>query len=311
MGIGSDNLVAVGTDPVSGALDPIKLKHALYQAKNEGKSPFFVGATSGSTVLGAFDPLDEIASVVQEFNQTTSSSVWLHVDGAWGGAALLSRNERPSLAGVDQMDSFSTNPHKIVGAPLQCACFITKHEGLLRNANGTNAAYLFQPDKENTEMDFGDKTIQCGRKVDTLKLWLMWKSLGDVGLERRVDKMYSLARYMAQQVNSITDKEGRRCFAMVVPTSVTNVVFYFIPPSLRSSNTSDPLSEINLDQLASVAPKIKSQSQRAGKALIGFQPVKQYPNCWRMVFAGAKEDMMTNETVDEILADIMEFGEDL
>jgi hypothetical protein len=73
-------------------------------------------------------------------------------------------------------------------------------------ANGTAAAYLFQPDKENTEMDFGDKTIQCGRKVDTFKFWLMWKALGDSGLERRVDKLCSLAEYMTEQINTIKDE---------------------------------------------------------------------------------------------------------
>lgn len=251
MGLGSDNLVVVGTDEVTGAMKPELLRAALFKAHEEGSAPFFVGASSGTTVLGAFDPLDEIAQVVSEFNQSTSSSVWLHVDGAWGGATLLSKKHRHLLKGIELVDSYSTNPHKVIGAPLQCACFITKHQNMLREANGTNAAYLFQPDKENTEMDFGDKTIQCGRKVDTFKLWLMWKSLGDAGLERRVDKLCDLAEYMSQRISSIKDEQGRRCFSMVVPRSMTNVVFYFIPPRLRT-DASDPLAGMDLALLKPV-----------------------------------------------------------
>lgn len=130
MGLGSDNLIAVGSDE-GGGLDPEKLRVALMKAHEDGKAPFFVGASSGTTVLGSFDPLDELAQVVQEFNEMTSSSVWLHVDGAWGGATLLSRKQRHLMKGIEQVDSYSTNPHKVLGAPLQCAFFITKHENML------------------------------------------------------------------------------------------------------------------------------------------------------------------------------------
>jgi glutamate/tyrosine decarboxylase-like PLP-dependent enzyme len=132
LGLGSDNLVAVGTDPITGAMDPEMLRTALFKAKEEGRVPFFVGATSGSTVIGAFDRLDAIAQVVREFNEQTSSSVWLHVDGSWGGATLLSAKHKYLMKGVELTDSYSTNPHKLIGAPLQCAFFITKHNGLLR-----------------------------------------------------------------------------------------------------------------------------------------------------------------------------------
>jgi hypothetical protein len=119
--------------------------------------------------------------------------VWLHIDGAWGGAAVFNQHQRSTLmGGAEQADSFCWNPHKAMGAPLQCAQFISRHPGLLQQTNGegivfacvcvgyaslflfififlspkgTNASYLFQPDKENTEMDTGDKTFQCGRKV--------------------------------------------------------------------------------------------------------------------------------------------------
>ena len=82
----------------------------------------------------------------------------MHVDGAWGGSAILSKVQRPRVAGAERADSFSWNPHKMMGATLQCCAFITRHVGLLLNANGANAAYLFQPDKEYRELDYGNNT---------------------------------------------------------------------------------------------------------------------------------------------------------
>ena len=59
--------------------------------------------------------------------------------------------------------------------PLQCSVFLTRHAAILRRANASGAAYLFQPDKLHAEYDLGDKTIQCGRRPDAFKLWLAWK----------------------------------------------------------------------------------------------------------------------------------------
>lgn len=74
-------------------------------------------------------------------------------------------------------DSVAWNPHKMLGAPLQCASFLTRHgTDLLKACNSASASYLFQQDKfYDVSFDTGDKSFQCGRKVDAFKLWLMWK----------------------------------------------------------------------------------------------------------------------------------------
>jgi len=323
LGLGTDNLVKVPTHPVTGAMNPCELKRLLHEAVARGQKPFFVGCTAGTTVLGAFDPFTKVRKVVDEFSAGAQGSVWMHVDGAWGGAALFSRRERAKcMEGAELADSFCTNPHKLLGAPQQCCCFLTRHPRLLLASNSASAAYLFQPDKEHGDLDYGDKTIQCGRKVDTLKLWLMWKYLGDEGMERRVDGLVNLASYFSRRIRTQVDGRGRRCFAQVAPTSLTNVVFYAIPPSMRvdpacsegvgAAATEEGLeaelallARLNLADLAAVAPATKKALQRSGGALVTFQPVKQFPNCWRMVFAGAKEQVgMTEATVDEILDSI-------
>jgi|MDSY01.1.fsa_nt_gb glutamate decarboxylase len=332
LGLGTDSLYRVPSDPGTGAMDPQALKGLLQEAKAKGEKPFFVGCTAGTTVLGAFDPFGEVRKVVDEFNAEAEAEqaaggftpgvdddgrVWMHVDGAWGGGAIFSERERSKcMKGLEGTDSFCTNPHKMMGSTLQCCCFMTRHPDLLMAANSANAAYLFQPDKENTELDYGDKTIQCGRKVDTFKLWLMWKYLGDAGMERRVDHLVDLANYMSDRIKDTLDDQGRRVFVQVAPTSFTNVVFYAIPPSLRvaadvGTSNEAVLANLDMEALSKVAPAVKSQMQRRGLALIGFQPVKTFPNCWRMVFAGAKESSMTTETVDTILDSMRDISEEL
>ena len=71
------------------------------------------------------------------------------------------------------------------------------------------------------------------------------------------------------------------------------------------------LANLDMEALSKVAPAVKSQMQRRGLALIGFQPVKTFPNCWRMVFAGAKESSMATETVDTILDSMRDISEEL
>lgn len=223
------------------------------------------------------------------------------------------------MAGAERADSFAWNPHKMLGATLQTCAFVIRHNGLLMDCNSSKAAYLFQEDKENTELDYGDKTIQCGRKVDHLKLWLMWKYHGDAGMEARVDHLCGLAEYMSEQISTRVDEQGRREFVQVAPTSFTNVVFYAIPPSLRLPADGDNSDATVLEQLLpamdtlkTAAPTMKKRMQEQGLAMIGFQQVKQWNNCWRMVFAGAKEGgIMTTETVDEILDSLVKVGNDL
>ena len=86
------------------------------------------------------------------------------------------------------------NPHKLMGAPQQCSAFFTKHKTLLSEAHCANAAYLFQQDKfYDVSYDTGDKSIQCGRRNDALKLWMMWKNKGDEGYEKDIDGQFECA----------------------------------------------------------------------------------------------------------------------
>lgn len=159
LGIGSDNLMLVRTNH-SGQMIVEDLELKVQSALDQGKVPFFVNATSGTTVLGSFDSIDEIADVCEKYQ------IWLHVDACLGGAAMYSKSYQHLMHGVERSDSVVWNPVKIIGIPHQCTVFLTKQKDYLLECNSASAAYLFQSDKHyDTSYDSGDKSIQCSRKV--------------------------------------------------------------------------------------------------------------------------------------------------
>ncbi|XP_058164131.1 cysteine sulfinic acid decarboxylase isoform X3 [Dasypus novemcinctus] len=189
LGLGTDSVRVVKADE-RGKMIPEDLERQISLAQAEGAVPFLVSATSGTTVLGAFDPLEAVADVCQRHG------LWLHVDAAWGGSVLLSQTHRHLLDGIQRADSVAWNPHKLLTAGLQCSALLLRDtSNLLKRCHGSQASYLFQQDKfYDVALDTGDKVVQCGRRVDCLKLWLMWKAQGGRGLEQRVDRAFALAR---------------------------------------------------------------------------------------------------------------------
>lgn len=96
MGIGSANVYAIRTDPDTGKMSIEHLAKEIDRAKSEDALPLMVSATAGTTVLGAFDPLAEIADLCAQHK------MWLHVDAAWGGGALVSQKYRKLLQGIER-----------------------------------------------------------------------------------------------------------------------------------------------------------------------------------------------------------------
>lgn len=240
LGLGTDSVRVVKADE-RGRMIPEDLERQIILAEAEGSVPFLVSATSGTTVLGAFDPLDAIADVCQRHG------LWFHVDAAWGGSVLLSRTHRHLLDGIQRADSVAWNPHKLLAAGLQCSALLLRDtSNLLKRCHGSQASYLFQQDKfYDVALDTGDKVVQCGRRVDCLKLWLMWKAQGGQGLERRIDQAFALTRYLVKEIKK---REG---FELVME----------------------------------VAPVLKERMVKKGTMMIGYQPHGTRANFFRMVVA--------------------------
>ncbi|CAH1397765.1 unnamed protein product [Nezara viridula] len=292
-GIGIDNVYQVRTDS-TGRMDVGHLKQEIQRAKSEGGVPFMVSATAGTTVLGAFDPLEDIADICNE------EKLWFHVDAAWGGGALMSTRRRHLLSGIDRADSVTWNPHKMLAAPQQCSTFLTKHPKILQECHSASASYLFQKDKfYDTSYDIGDKHLQCGRRVDVFKFWLMWKSKGTAGLEEHVDRLFDMAEYFTDKIRQ------RPGFRLVIEKpQCTNISFWYVPPSLRDLEGQPDFKE----KLNKVAPLMKERMMREGTMMITYQPLKDHPNFFRLVLQNSS---LTREDMDHIVQEIERLGRGL
>lgn len=295
LGLGTDNMVPIKTDD-RGKIIPEDLENKIKKDLQEGYSPTFVMATCGSTVLGSFDDLPALSSICQQY------SLWLHADACWGGGVLMSKKHRSLMKGVELCDSVAWNFHKFFSTPLQTAALLLKDQNILMKANSSNAEYLFQPDKYyDTEFDIGDKTVQCGRRVDGVKLWMQWKAFGDTGFESRVDRAYDNVKYLQEKMK-VTDG-----FRLVLPEfECTNTCFWYVPPRLRGQEETKEWWE----QVGKVAPKVKERLVKSGSMMINCQPMtsKGHVNFFRPIVHNPNN---THKHMDAIISEIQRCADDL
>lgn len=191
LGLGRNHVRPIRVDH-QGALDLHELEETIRRDLTCGFRPFFLNATAGTTVRGAFDPIEALGSLAKKYG------LWLHVDGALGASLLMSPLHRHRLDGLSMADSLTWNPHKMMGVPLQASVLLTSKQGRLQACLDESADYLFQTD--SPDFNPGHRSLQCGRRNDAFKLWAAWLSLGDVGWARRIDRQMDLATLAAQLV---------------------------------------------------------------------------------------------------------------
>ncbi|MEZ6243217.1 MAG: aminotransferase class V-fold PLP-dependent enzyme [Phycisphaerales bacterium] len=271
VGIGRENVRFVPADP-DGRMDPKALRRMILEDRASGARPIMINATAGTTVQGAFDPIDAVADVARELG------VWLHVDGAWGGSALLCERLRPLMKGVHRADSVTWDAHKLLGVPLTSSVLLTKRRGLCRQNFDESASYLYQEDDD--DLNPGRSSIQCGRRNDALKLWTAWNHHGDAGYDRMISHMRDLA-------------ERARDVIAADPALVLSHEPQFV--------------NVCLEVRGKPSDDVCALLGRRQKAKVGWGVVKGR-KVIRLVFANPE---VTMDGVEELIADIREVATDL
>jgi glutamate/tyrosine decarboxylase-like PLP-dependent enzyme len=192
VGIGRQNVRQITVD-YSGKMRLAELEETIQSDMVAGFKPFFINATTGTTVLGAFDDVEKIADIAEKYG------IWLHVDGAWGGSMILNEKYQHLFKGAERADSFTWDAHKMMGVPLIASTILTREKGMLKKHFSEPADYLFQADDDF--LNPGTRSIQCGRRNDVLKVWAAWKCLGDQGYAARIDKLRANALYLAKKID--------------------------------------------------------------------------------------------------------------
>jgi aromatic-L-amino-acid/L-tryptophan decarboxylase len=193
-GFGRANLRIVAVDERYG-MSPRALREAVAADAACGHAPCGIVATIGSTATTAIDPLEPIASLARE------QGLWLHVDAAMAGSAMILPECRPLWRGIEQADSLVLNPHKWLGASFDCSTYFVRDAQHLVRVMSTNPSYL-RTAADSQVRNFRDWGIPLGRRFRALKLWLLIREQGVEGLQRRLRRDLGHARWLAEQVDA-------------------------------------------------------------------------------------------------------------
>lgn len=193
-GFGRANIRVIPTDERF-AMRADALGQAVREDLAAGRKPCAVVATCGTTATTAFDPLEAIARV------TAGHGLWLHVDAAMAGSAMILPECRELWTGVERADSLVMNPHKWLGAAFDCSLYYVRDPQHLVRVMSTNPSYL-QSAVDSRVKNLRDWGIPLGRRFRALKLWCLIREQGVAGLQRRLRRDLDNARWLEAQVRA-------------------------------------------------------------------------------------------------------------
>jgi aromatic-L-amino-acid decarboxylase len=170
LGLGHRNVRKVHVDE-SFRMRPEALRQLIERDLADGKRPFCVVATVGTTSTTSIDPVPAIAAI------TAEHGLWLHIDGAYGGMAAIVPEFRHVLAGAERADSIVINPHKWLFTPVDFSAFYTRRPDVLRRAFSLSAEYL-KTSEDSRAINLMDYSLQLGRRFRALKLWFILRYFG-------------------------------------------------------------------------------------------------------------------------------------
>ena len=221
-GFGRDNLRLIAHDEAY-AMRPDRLDTAIRQDWAEGKQPCAVVATTGTTTTTATDPLAAIARVAQ------AHGLWLHVDAAMAGSAMILPECRWMWEGVELADSLVFNAHKWLGAAFDCSVFYVRDPEHLVRVMSTNPSYL-QSAADGRVKNYRDWGIPLGRRFRALKLWCLLRSEGVSALQGRIRRDLENARWLADQLRSTPS------WRVLAPVPLQTVCLRHEPPGLTGGD---------------------------------------------------------------------------
>jgi aromatic-L-amino-acid decarboxylase len=212
-GIGVDNLRAIEVDETL-AMKPDALARQIEADRNAGLTPFFVCATIGTTSSNAIDPLIPIGEICSQNN------LWLHVDAAMAGTAMLCPEFRHFQNGMEFADSYNFNPHKWMFTNFDCSCFwVADRKDLIQTLSILPEYLRNKATESGAVIDYRDWHIQLGRRFRSLKLWFVIRHYGVEGLRHHIREHVRLAQEFAGWV-----RQDQR-FELAAPAPLSLVCF--------------------------------------------------------------------------------------
>ncbi len=226
LGIGSDHLRAVALDPLR-RMDTVALAAMIDEDRAAGATPTAVVATAGTTLTGAVDPLDAIATVCGE------RDVWLHVDGAYGAPAAAVRPEL--FAGLERADSVSIDAHKWLYLPKACGVVMSRHDHVFAQTFAHEQGYL---PHQRHELHAADVTLEYSRPFRALKAWLAFRAHGAAQFRDAIERNLEEAALLYRHAQMTEDFE-----VMDAPPQLSIVPLRHVPEGVELNAHNQRLSD--------------------------------------------------------------------
>ncbi len=208
-----------------------KLKNAIAKDRLEGLQPFCIIASAGTTNTGTVDPLDQIATICENEN------LWMHVDGAYGGAAILANQGDQLLKGIEKADSLTVDPHKWFFQPYEIGCLLVKDHNWLSSTFTEKPEYLRDIEGNESEINFYDHGIQLTRRFRALKFYMSLKTFGLDSFKKAIQYTIDLA----EQTEAILRKSSN--WEITSPATLAIINFRYHPIGYHL--TEEELDRIN------------------------------------------------------------------
>ena len=196
--------------------DELKLRVDLLESAMDadvaaGRKPLFVSANGGATNSGVVDPLEDLVALCDE------RDVWLHVDAAYGGFAVLDERGRRQLMGMEGADSITLDPHKWLYQPYECGCLLVRRGHELRDAFTITPDYLKEASALDHEVNFSDYGLQLSRMARAFKVWCSIQYFGLGAFRRAIERTFDLSERAEERIKGSDRLElaAQPCFGIV------------------------------------------------------------------------------------------------
>ncbi|MAY21609.1 MAG: decarboxylase [Flavobacteriaceae bacterium] len=221
-----------------------KLKNAIAKDRLEGYQPFCLIATAGTTNTGTVDPLTELAKICKH------EDIWFHIDGAYGGAAILGKDGKQLLKGIQKADSLTVDPHKWFYQPYEIGCLLVRNHKWLKSTFTEKPEYLRDVEGNTSEINFYDHGVELTRRFRALKFYMSIKTFGLKEFRRAIDYNMQLAEKVEKKLRKSAHWE------VISPATLAVINFRYNP-------IDKGFSEKKLDALNQLISKKVVESREA------------------------------------------------